>query len=533
MTHLYLVVIATGVAHCLCVSETAAVDPIKWDTKLRHYVDKHGRARVFHGVNVVYKESPWYPAESTFTPQTSLVEEDMELLQHWGFNVVRLGVMWPGVEPKANTVGKAYLSAVSKLTEKLAQKGVYTLIDLHQDVGSRRFCGEGFPEHYIDDLLGDPNSSVAKAKPFPLPGPLLPKDSSGYPDLQHCLKRPFATYYMSYQVGAMWRELYTAGTALNAGFQNYWRTVATQFKGAPQVLGYELINEPSGWCLEEFCSPLEPFDNHIEKTYLMPLYKAAAAAIREVDPDHIIFYEPSVWIKTPGTSTFPEPALGNDTQQGLAYHIYCAPGDGQGIVNDLICKASQDIYSLNYYEFLNKFPVAGFMTEFGAIGNSTGEFHHLDRMLRYADNHFQSWAYWQLKLYKDFTTANSHESFYDSNGRLEISKLSTLSRTYAQAIAGKPLKMVFDPETFEFTLDFVATISSAPTEIYLNEQLHYPDGYKVTVQPEDCLTESSGTNRIYLQLGVNASTCIDQHFHVEVTPSRVPAAAKTDGSIVV
>ena len=65
-----------------------------------HFVDDHGRVRIFHGVNAVLKGYPWLPKTETFTAEDSLDAKTLDLLQEWGFNVVRLGVMWPGVEPE-------------------------------------------------------------------------------------------------------------------------------------------------------------------------------------------------------------------------------------------------------------------------------------------------------------------------------------------------------------------------------------------------------------------------------------------------
>merc|ERR1712135_281743 len=80
-------------------------------------------------------------------------------------------------------------------------------------------------------------------------------------------------------------------------------------------------------------------------------------------------------------------------------------------------------------------------TEFGAVGGNPLELKHLDRLFSMVDDQFQSWAYWELKTYKDFTTANAAESLYDVDGKIETAKLATLSRTYAQAIAGDPISM--------------------------------------------------------------------------------------------
>merc|ERR1712110_571109 len=124
---------------------------------------------------------------------------------------------------------------------------------------------------------------------------------------------------------------------------------------------------------------------------------------------------------------FPELPLGNDTQQAFAYHIYCAPGDGHGLAADLMCKAAQDVYWHGYASFLGGHRgLAGFLTEFGAVGGSSQELAHMDRLLGRADELLQSWAYWQLKKYEDFTTQNAAESLYNASGQLELEKLKTL-----------------------------------------------------------------------------------------------------------
>jgi len=488
------------------------VDPIRVDPSTGHYVDSHGRTRIFHGMNVVYKKAPWYPESKTFDPAESLDPETMDLLREWGFNVVRLGVMWPGVEPALKQLDAQYMKAIVNLTEGLAERGIYTVADLHQDVGSRRFCGEGFPEHYVDALLQNESSLLARAMPFGLQTG-IPLNATGYPSLEDCHRPPvdFAQYYDTYAVGALWTELYSPGTELNKGFLRYWTAVATAFRDAPQLLGYELLNEPSGVCLGgDRLGCLESgqtvFDNHVEANSLTPLYQGAAKAIRDAGAQQIILYEATVAPKVGAVKLFPDLPLGNDTQQGLAYHIYCFPGDGDNILADIICRASLALYYATYYPFLGEHKnVGGFMTEFGAVGGNPGELSHLDMLLQTADDHLQSWTYWMLKKYDDFTTANAAESLYDDAGKLEVAKLKTLSRTYAQAIAGLPGRMTFDPGTAEFHLDFVATVTSAPTVIYLNEDLYYPNGYVVEVQSTSCLVQHLQIEKNYLEFSLSTS----------------------------
>lgn len=516
---------ALVVMACIFAVAALEVDPIHIDPATGHYMDSHGRTRIFHGMNVVYKKAPWYPPSKTFNPADSLDAETMDLMQHWGFNVVRLGVMWPGVEPSRGKIDQGYLKEVVRLSEQLAKRGIYTVADLHQDVGSRRFCGEGFPEHYIDALFANKSSSLAKADTFPKPiaSPSnVPLNASGFPTIEDCAKNEFAKYYETYAVGAMWNELYTPGTDMNNGFLRYWAAVAGALAHAPQLLAYELLNEPSGFCLGGTLgscvqSATVIASNAVEMQQLTPLYQAAAKVIRSASAKQPILYEATVPPKLTA-QIFSELPLGEDSQQGLAYHIYCAPGDGNGLAGDLACKVFLNLYYDTYFTFLKKNPrIASFMTEFGAVGGNQGELTHLNMLLGEADNNLQSWAYWMLKKYNDFTTANSAESLYDENGQLEVAKLKVLSRTYSQAIAGTPKHMTFDPDTADFLLEFNATVTTAPTVIYLNEDLYYPNGFAVNVQPANCfMQQKSSRNHIELLL-LETASCQGTQAVVKVT----------------
>ncbi|CAK0868191.1 unnamed protein product [Prorocentrum cordatum] len=121
-------------------------------------------------------------------------------------------------------------------------------------------------------------------------------------------------------------------------------------------------------------------------------------------------------------------------------------------------------------------------------------------------------------VYQDFTTANSAESLFDPEGNLEVEKLRALSRTYAQAIAGDPEVMTFDAETAAFELRFNATVASAPTEIYLNRQLHYPHGHSLQIEPEGCLRLASAEedSLVLLMLDSAQPSCMHSMMRVRI-----------------
>ena len=62
--------------------------------------------------------------------------------------------MWPGVVPEQGVVNQTYIDVMKSIVQNLGSKGIYTilgnhifksflLLDAHQDVISRKFCGEG------------------------------------------------------------------------------------------------------------------------------------------------------------------------------------------------------------------------------------------------------------------------------------------------------------------------------------------------------------------------------------------------------
>ena len=96
------------------------------------FVDAQGRTRIFHGVNVVAKTAPYAPTTGAFDPFSSMVEEDYVQLQQWGFNMLRLGVMWPGVEPTQGQFNASYLAAMHAIVDAAGRHGIVSLLDFHQ-----------------------------------------------------------------------------------------------------------------------------------------------------------------------------------------------------------------------------------------------------------------------------------------------------------------------------------------------------------------------------------------------------------------
>ena len=127
--------------------------------------DREGRVVFFHGVDAVYKYAP-YELYSAPGKPWNFSAADASLMARLGFNVVRLGMTWSGLEPgtaPANdpaicgrgtptnphqfnqAVFDRYVQRLRTTVDLLGRFHIYTILDMHQDVYNEMFDGEGAP----------------------------------------------------------------------------------------------------------------------------------------------------------------------------------------------------------------------------------------------------------------------------------------------------------------------------------------------------------------------------------------------------
>ena len=131
----------------------AGLVAIDRDSKM--LIDAEGRSLILHGVNAVYKVPPYLPSNKSFDAEISLSEDDINNLVKWGFNFVRLGVMWEAVEKSEGIYDLEYINAVKDLVEQLGRSGIYTLIEGYQFNFAKSICGVGLPNFYSHNAIGD------------------------------------------------------------------------------------------------------------------------------------------------------------------------------------------------------------------------------------------------------------------------------------------------------------------------------------------------------------------------------------------
>lgn len=73
------------------------IQSLRVDPNNSLFVDQYNRYTVYHGVNVVYKISPFYPDTVNFNTNFSLTDQDLLNLRNWGMNTIRLHCAWEGI----------------------------------------------------------------------------------------------------------------------------------------------------------------------------------------------------------------------------------------------------------------------------------------------------------------------------------------------------------------------------------------------------------------------------------------------------
>jgi endoglycosylceramidase len=451
---------------------------IKFDPLNKIFVDEQGNSRIFHGVNVAYKSSPYLPPNTdSFDFDKSFSEQDAQMLQNWGMNIIRLTFYWEAVEPVRGVYNQTYIDNMKRIVEICAKFDIHVFLDLHQDVASKKFCGEGMPDWAVKDY-----DSVLTKFPAPLYNFKIERDAQGYPTLESCLKNVFAEYYFTYAVEDTFKRLYTNDDGIRDNFANMWQTIATNFKDYENVIGYEIINEP--WVGNLYQDPSQ----FVHDKYMLPFYQAVNTAIRQVDNQSIIFYERPI-TDTVGVAAFKGTPGGPEyaDRQILSYHIYAvAKGDPTNIdFTDL----TVDILFQHAFAYINENNVGGMLTEFGAIsGQNKPGLINIRKVTSMADKKLHSWAYWQYKYYDDYTTAarpSEWEGFFDDQGNVITAKVKEISRPYVVKSPLTIMSMHFDAEKVEFTAEFRNNGNHGDTEIFFSEDFHFSNG--VSCSLKECL----------------------------------------------
>ena len=202
----------------------------------RHFVARDGRVVLIRGINIGAGKVPPFIAME----DPALLDRVAEM----GFGAIRLPFIWEAFEPEPGRYDPAYLARMTAIATAAWDRGLYVIVDIHQDGFSRnmtRGCGSGFPLWAISPRA-TPHApdNGCDCKTWALQELTDPN-----------MHRSFSDFYADHY-GVRTRYLAMLGE------------VASAFSAIPGVIGYDPLNEPWG----------------DERREIAPLYRDAARALR-------------------------------------------------------------------------------------------------------------------------------------------------------------------------------------------------------------------------------------------------------------
>ena len=389
-----------------------------------YLTDAQGREMVLHGVNVsgAAKSDPLGLAWHT--------KADYARLAGWGFNTVRLLLFWSVLEPIQGQYNSVYMDSIEERLDWAEAHGLMVILDMHQDLYSAEFTGDGAPAWAI-------NSDGHRFSPL----------------------SPWWLNYIHPAVLAAFDHLWTDAWLQDA-YADAWGHVASHLGSHSAVVGYDLMNEP-------FLATQSPLT--FEGDRLRPFYHLIAQSIRIHDPDARIFFEPMAFPTASGAPSL-MPAYG-DPQAAYAPHYYdpIVHEGGQYHGNAAIVDAAIALKASEAEDH----GVPMILGEFGAFGDGPGHLDYLEDMMDALDQHACGWAYWSYDKGGGF-------GILDNNGD-ETDVFDVIVRAYPQRVAGTIQEHSFNLSTRVMELRYETPSSiTAPTEIFVPAARLYPGGFQVS-----------------------------------------------------
>jgi endoglycosylceramidase len=431
---------------------------------------------------------PFVLSPSARDPGRRFTAADATSLARLGFNFVRLGMIWEGLEPgpagvepnnpaycSPHTAGtpfpalgsadpyraavvRAYLARTDTIVKLLARAGIRVLLDMHQDVYSSVFSSSAGPTPWNGE--GAPAWATCTGNAhFGAPG--YWGHAYGDPAVKVAIHHFFAN---------------DVSGDLQGQFTRVWTAVARHYRTNPNVIGYEIYNEPED-------ASVQKFDRELQCFYGGPLNeprscaasgsqaspRGVIGAIQSADPRHVVVYEPSVNFDFNQALTVGISEPLRFRRLALAFHAYSS--------NQVLTIAAA-VQQRGMTRTRQPGGPALLMDEFGGNRHAASAGATADL----ADALGVSWSYWSALELHD-PTGNPREGLLDEQtGRPSPQKARALSEAYPAATAGTPGPVFFDRATGAFAYRYVVDRRvHAPTEIELPRSV-YPRGYRVQVR---------------------------------------------------
>jgi Cellulase (glycosyl hydrolase family 5) len=500
-------------------SSGRAADLRKDSTWLR---DLQGRFVLLRGVNLMGPRSkypPFLPVAPLYESSSFTTCDENQQFEVWmrdaepefkrlrmlGVNVVRLPIMWQGLEPTPNPnldqlegKGLCYLEYVKKIADALYAQGMFVFLDFHQDIASVVYGGDGFP----DWALG-----IDKKHPRPKPPspsvrwglnydsfwwPLRQVGVGRYGPLVRNTLQSFWNNQLVNQEQSETERVVYGGENPRTHFVKTIGQVAKFFAelndgaGHPAIIGYEPFNEPSQVGLGK---------QNFEQNILPRFYSQVDAEIRKYDSRALLFIEPRVdW--TTYSANGPDIQALNFTKTPHSF-LPVRTADG-------------DVFSFHYYDpwmFVPLFTrnmdnkavewpimfrrmhaeatsreLVPFLTEFGCdhnwetstdlrpdIYNRSTVRACIDLLFQQVESQLLNETYWNYNLHN---SVNSHDNWNNEDFSLlgpdhSTRNLDIVARPYPMRSSAQPQRVFFDLGSKNAAFILLGSVVDSPTVIFV------------------------------------------------------------------
>ena len=388
------------------------LEPLHLHCDGRWIRDEQGRIRIFRGANVSGRSKlpPFLPFDdpAAFDP-----------LARWGWNAVRLLVIWEALEPERGVYDDAYLAKVKALAMAAGERGLHVIVDFHQDLFSRQLGGDGAPRWALP-----PHEPSAPGRSW------------------------FLRYLTRPSVGRAFERLWRDVDGLRTSLLVCVRRVMRAMAGVPAVIGYDLFNEPMG----DLGALLS---GELERRSLPAFYDACVRARDELDPSRLLFIEPSPLAAFGAPVRLPRLSAQNVV---FAPHLYDAPAIVAGRYTPALSLFPFSLHRLERTARRLDMPL--FIGEFGVLNGANGGAHMMEDECRLLDRAFASWTVWHYNPTN--VDWNDEAASIVSPDGAERPWTGALVRPYARALAGEPIE--WDSRRDRWRLRYKA-VGASPTEI--------------------------------------------------------------------
>ncbi len=381
-----------------------------------------------------YRESG-FPSHASAPPIADAMNTYVERVASWGLNVVRLPVTWEALEPMRGQYDLEFLERYVALVEAFGARGISVIIDIHQDVFSRVYCGDGFPLWALDGEI-----------------PEVPTEGC---------EQWFNGYTSDPVVQGAFDRFWADEDGLRGAFNAVWRMLAGRLRDVSGVVAFEILNEP-GWGTR----PQAEFLREV----LTPFYSELIVTIREVAPNTPILFD-----ATGSDAVVAETALELPAGEGLIFapHYYDPT---------VILLGKWTIRDTDYRQVIGKWRAKGdawglpvLLGEFGIRSTADGAQEYLARNLDALDANRMHGTVWE---YSDAPEDWNHAGMSVVTGGQETALVGAMVRPFPAVVSGEQVSFEFDADTGRAVLVFDAqpgvTEVSAPSRVY-------PKGPTITV----------------------------------------------------